>query len=86
MHVSTAQSSLGLLEPRGCSSDPPAAFSQPPGEVAKRAVNVRTSPVPPEHLGQMAWKHVACIEQVPCFAWKIWGCHLFAVSSAGSAR
>ena len=83
VHVSTAHNSLGLLELRGSSSDPPAASSQPPGKQAVHVVNVRASPFPLENLGKMSWKYGARIEQVPCFTWKIWGCRLLQFPRQG---
>lgn len=85
MHISTGQSSPGQLEPRGCSCDPPAVFSQPPGAQAACAVKGCRNPGPLENVGEMGCKWVVCMEQVPCFAGKICGCPLFALSWAGSA-
>lgn len=64
MHISTAQSSLGHLEPRGGSCGPPAVFSQSPAAQAACAVKGCMKPIPPENLGEMLCKRVVCMEQV----------------------
>lgn len=91
MHISTGQSSPGHLEARGCSCNPPAVFSQPPGAQAACAVKGCRNPSPLENLGEMGCKWVMCMEQVPCFAGKIVAalCSLFpeqGLLGVGSSR